>query len=107
MPAVDQPVSEVDKREVKQDGLFPLYHYTSVHSYHASSFINPSKQQKDLQQKRNYNGWNTVIYNEWRELSSQWTNISPMKQIYNKYIAWQPSLVLGGLGRALKVPIAH
>jgi len=28
------------------------------------------------------------------------------KNIYIIYIAWQPNLVLGGLGRALKVPIA-
>jgi hypothetical protein len=27
--------------------------------------------------------------------------------MYNIYNAWQPSLVLGGLGRALKVPIAR
>jgi len=30
-----------------------------------------------------------------------------MKRIYSMYIAWLPSLVLGGLGRALRVPIAR
>jgi hypothetical protein len=42
-----------------------------------------------------------------RELSSQRTNVGPMNkermdlQMYN---AWQPSLVLGGLGRARNDP---
>jgi hypothetical protein len=47
------------------------------------------------------------MYNKEREPSSQRTNISPTNkermniQMYN---AWQPSLVLGGLGRALTGP---
>jgi hypothetical protein len=40
---VDRPVDEVDKREVEQGVVSPLHHYTSVHSCHASSFINPNK----------------------------------------------------------------
>ncbi len=34
------------------------------------------------------------------------TKVSPTKEKYNMYNAWQPSLVLGGLGRAQLVPIA-
>ncbi len=37
------------------------------------------------------------------------TNSSPNKRIYNiiqMYNVWQPSLVLGSLGRALRVPLA-
>jgi len=33
-------------------------------------------------------------------------NLVQMLQIYSIYNAWQPSLVLGGLGRARMVPIA-
>jgi hypothetical protein len=43
-PGVDQPVSDVEKREVEQDVMCPLHHYTLVHSCHASSFISPNKQ---------------------------------------------------------------
>ena len=46
------------------------------------------------------------IYKQWREHSSQRTNISPTKTILYIQIAWQPSLVLGDLGRARVVPIA-
>jgi len=41
-----------------------------------------------------------------RELSSHKGELSPEIQMYNIYNVWQPSLVLGGLGRALTVPIA-
>ena len=41
-----------------------------------------------------------------RELSSYKGELSPEIQMYNIYNVWQPSLVLGGLGRALMVPIA-
>ena len=47
------------------------------------------------------------IYTKERELSSQGLINSPTKQYYIYKIAWQPSLVLGGLGRARKVPIAR
>ena len=47
------------------------------------------------------------IYKRKRELSSQGLITSPTKQnIIYKY-AWQPSLVLGDLGRARQVPIAR
>ena len=41
-----------------------------------------------------------------RELSSHEGELSPEIQMYNIYNVWQPSLVLGGLGRALMVPTA-
>ena len=41
-----------------------------------------------------------------RELSSHERELSPDITICSIYNAWQPSLVLGGLGRALTVPIA-
>jgi len=40
------------------------------------------------------------IYNRNREPNSQRTNISPEEMNIQMYNAWQPSLVLGGLGRA-------
>jgi hypothetical protein len=46
------------------------------------------------------------MYKRMRELSSQRTNVSPNKQRNNMYKVWQPSLVLGGLGRGQMVPIA-
>ncbi len=47
------------------------------------------------------------IYIRKRELSSQRTkHESNNKEIYIYTIAWQPSLVLGDLGRAREVPIA-
>jgi hypothetical protein len=46
------------------------------------------------------------IYKQKRELSSHEGELSPEIQMYNIYNVWQPSLVLGGLGRALTVPIA-
>ena len=39
MPAVDQPASGMDGRKVEQDGVYSLSHLASIHSYHASSFI--------------------------------------------------------------------
>ena len=45
------------------------------------------------------------MYNK-RELSSHKGELSPEIRMYNIYNVWQPSLVLGGLGRALTVPIA-
>ena len=42
-----------------------------------------------------------------RELSSHKGELSPEIQMYNIYNVWQPSLVLGGLGRAREVPIAR
>jgi len=51
-----------------------------------------------------------VIYSNMykkRELSSHKGELSPEIQMYNIYNVWQPSLVLGGLGRAREVPIAR
>ncbi len=38
MPAVDRPVSGVDRREVEQDVVYSLSHYGSVPSCHAALF---------------------------------------------------------------------
>ncbi len=42
MPAVDQPVCEVDKREVEGDVVFHLTIMGWFNNWHASSFINPN-----------------------------------------------------------------
>jgi hypothetical protein len=97
---VDQPSVEVDGREVDNDVVVPLP--TMAWSTAASllSFIKLKLQNKALQEKRTKETMIYSIYKRTRELGSQRTNSSPTKQIYNIYKAWQPSLVLGSLGRA-------
>ena len=70
------------------------------------SFINPNKKIWIYKIKRT----KRVSYSlsvQKRELSSHKGELSPEIQMYNIYNVWQPSLVLGGLGRARKVPIAR
>jgi len=52
-PAVGQPASGMDGRKVEQEGLYSLSHLASVHSYHASSFIQLTQETK-LYKKRGF-----------------------------------------------------
>ena len=104
-PAVDRPSVEVDGKEV--DKMFVSTPPTLARSPAATlpSFISSNNKHK-LYKKRGQSTVSYSIYKGKRELSSQGLIISPTKQYIYK-IAWQPSLMLGDLGRARLVPIAR
>jgi hypothetical protein len=89
-----------------QGVVVPLSTMAWSHSCHASSFISLYKQQLSFTRKEDYNGWFTVYtYNEGNSVPKGLKLVQQtMKHICT--IAWQPSLVLSGLGRARLVPIA-
>ena len=85
--------------------LLSLHHVTLVHSCHTSSFISFTSKHSFTTKEEFIEGEIQYMYKK-RELSSHKGELSPEIQMYNIYNVWQPSLVLGGLGRALTVPIA-
>jgi len=98
-PAVDQPVDGVDRREVREM-LCSHFTITTWSTAATLPLLLVQTSKYGFTTKEELSRVKYSIYNEVRELSSQRTKISPMKQIYNIYNVWQTSLVLGGLGRA-------
>ena len=85
--------------------LFHFNRLTMVHSCHASSFINPNKENGFTNKEENIHGIIQFIIQK-REPSSHGLNVSPMNANTQMYNMWQPSLVLGRLGGALRVSMA-
>ncbi len=90
----------------EKDGMSHFTIMAWSNSCHTSSFIYTKQAKLYKQEKRKQERVFYSIYMRNRELSSHGLRNSPPKQIYNIYIVWQSSLVLDGLGRALRVPIA-
>jgi hypothetical protein len=106
---VDRPVSGVDGEEV--DKMLVFHSSTMARSPAATlPFYSAYTKQIALQEKRTSKGLFTVYTMKRGNTVPKGLNISPMNnetiniQMYKCTNAWQPSLVLGGLGRALTGP---
>ncbi len=98
-PAVDQPLAEVDGRKVDK---MLVSHLSTMAWFTAAtlpSFIKLNKKYS-LYKKRGQTKVIYSIYNNEGNAVPKRTNVSPINNNIHIYTAWQPSLMLGGLGRA-------
>jgi hypothetical protein len=105
-PAVDQPFMEVDGREVDEMLCCSLSTMAWSPAATLPSFISPNNNNWLYKKRGQIYTMRYSYVQRKRELSSQRTNVSPETMIHMYKLVWQPSLVLGGLGRAREVPIA-
>ncbi len=105
-PAVDQPLAEVDRREVDKMLMFHFSTMAWSHSYHASSFISLYNSNKLYKKRGMYN--DEIQYIQTIEGTQFPKGLKLVQQKNKHYVQYarQPSLVLGGLGRARMFPIA-
>jgi len=104
MPAVDQPFVEVDGMEM--DKMFSFHFSTMARSTAATlpSFIKLKQQQTALQEKRTITGDLQYVHIMEGTQFPKGLKLVQQKNKHDVQDAWQPSLLLGGLGRALTGP---
>ncbi len=104
MPAVDQPLVEVDGREVDKMLVFHFSTMARSQLPCCPLLLSFKQQQTALQEKRTITGDLQYVHIMEGTQFPKGLKLVQQKNKHDVQDAWQPSLLLGGLGRALTGP---